>query len=66
MNLAQRELAARCRGRTLRDVGREAGVSGAFVGKVLNGRKLPGPRLLAYLGLEAYESYRRVRTPPAP
>lgn len=61
MNLAQRELAARCKGRTNTDVAREIGVSRSFLGQVLKGRKAPGPRVLRYLNLEAYESYRRRR-----
>lgn len=41
------------------EVAREAGVSAGFITAVLRGRKRPGPKVLAYLGLEAYESYRR-------
>lgn len=41
------------------EVAAEAGVSAGFITAVLRGRKRPGPKVLAYLGLEAYESYRR-------
>ena len=50
------------------EVAAEAGVSAGFITAVLKGRKRPGPKVLAYLGLEARESYRVVRrrlsTPP--
>lgn len=61
MNILKRELRALCKGRQYVDVGREVGVSGGFIGAVLRGRKKPGPKLLAHLGLEAFESYRRLR-----
>ena len=59
MNTAIRELRARCRIKLKQDIAQAAGVSPGFVSAVLNGRKRPGPKLLAYLGLEAYEAYRR-------
>lgn len=66
MNLAQRELAARCKGRTHTGVAREIGVSRSFLGRVLKGRKAPGPRVLAWLGLEEVVTYRRARGAPRP
>lgn len=67
MNIARKKLSEMCRGRQKKEVAREIGVSPAFVGAVLRGRKRPGPKVLRYLGLEAYEAYRRVdrrrRTP---
>lgn len=59
MNIVRRELKNQCRGRIVREVALEAGVSRGFIFAVLAGRKKPGPKLLAYLGLEAYEAYRR-------
>jgi len=61
MNIAIRELKARCAQRMRVEIAREVGVSAGFISAVLLGRKRPGPRLLAYLGLEAYEAYRRRR-----
>lgn len=61
MNILRRELSARCKGRMKVEVAREVGVSAGFIGAVLRGRKRPGPKVLAYLGLEAYEAYRRRR-----
>ena len=43
------------------DVAAEAGVSAGFITAVLRGRKRPGPKVLAYLGLQAFESYRARR-----
>jgi hypothetical protein len=63
-NLARRELKKRCRGRLVRDVAQEIGVSRQFLFAVLGGTKLPGPKLLDYLGLERYEAYRRKRSQP--
>jgi hypothetical protein len=40
-------------------IGQQAGVTASMVGKVLKGQKRPGPKLLAYLRMEAYEAYRR-------
>jgi hypothetical protein len=59
MNIVVRELKKRCRGRVVREVAKAAGVSRGFIFKVLAGKKKPGPKLLKYLGLEAYEAYRR-------
>lgn len=70
MNIAQRALFEMVKtGLQKKDVARLIGVSPAFIGAVLVGRKKPGPKVLKYLGLEAYETYRRVgpsRAPGAP
>ena len=55
----RRVLNARCKGRVVRDVAAEIGVSRGFIFHVLAGRKQPGPKVLDYLGLERYEAYRR-------
>jgi hypothetical protein len=60
----RRVLKGRCRGRVVRDVAREIGVSRSFVFLVIAGRKQPGPKVLDYLGLERYEAYRRKRPNP--
>lgn len=70
MNIARQQLAAACKmAHTKSELGRRIGVSGDFIGKVLRGHRRPGPRVLAFLGLEAYEAYRpksrRLRTSPA-
>jgi len=61
MNTALRELRRRCRTKLKQDIAEEAGVSPGFISAVLAGRKRPGPKLLAYLKLEAYEAYRYAR-----
>lgn len=61
MNLARRKLSAACRGRQKSQVAKEVGVSAGFIGAVLRGRKRPGPKVLEYLFLEAYECYRPKR-----
>ena len=61
MNIVRKELAARLKHRTATDIARELGVSSSFICAVQSGRKLPGPKVLAFLGLEAYEAYRRRR-----
>lgn len=66
MNIAQQKLIELCKGRLKKDVAAEIGVSPAFVGAVLKGRKRPGPKVLKFLGLEAFETYRRVGGRRAP
>jgi hypothetical protein len=61
MNLARKRLAARCRTLQKVEIARQVGVTPGFIGAVLRGRKRPGPKLLAYLELEAYEAYRQRR-----
>lgn len=39
---------------------REAGVSAAYVGDVLRGRRAPGDSILVALGIERVVSYRKV------
>jgi hypothetical protein len=61
----RRALHARCKGRIVRQVATEIGVSRTFIFHVIAGRKLPGPKVLEYLGLERYDAYRRkLPTPP--
>lgn len=64
MNIAQQMLNNLCKGRQKKEVAAMIGVSPAFIGAVLCGRKKPGPKILKYLGLEAYETYRRKRRRP--
>jgi hypothetical protein len=67
MNIAQRMLNEMVKGGLQKkDVAKLVGVSPAFIGAVLDGRKLPGPKILHYLGLEAYQTYRRVGPSRAP
>lgn len=67
MNIAQRMLNEMVKGGLQKkDVASLIGVSPAFIGAVLVGRKKPGPKVLKYLGLEAYETYRRVGPSRAP
>lgn len=61
MNLPRRRLQQLCRGRTRQALADEIGVSRPFLAEVMDGVKPPGPRLLAYLGLERYVAYRRVK-----
>ena len=35
------------------------GVSNTYVSEVLNGKREPGPRILAFLGLERHQTYRK-------
>lgn len=46
--------------RTVAGLAREIGVSAPFLHQVRAGVRRPGPKILRYLGLEAYEAYRRV------
>jgi hypothetical protein len=62
----RRKLHMRCRGRIVRQLAKEIGVSRTFIFHVIAGRKQPGPKILDFLGLERYEAYRRKRTPIAP
>ena len=62
MNIVQRDLMALARSISLNEIGRQAGVSGGMVGKVLKGKKRPGPKLLEYLRMEALVTYRRKTT----
>ena len=66
MNLAIRKLKAACKGRLKKDVAAEAGVPSSFLVMVLHDRKRPGPKILRYLGLEAYVGYRAVKKPKTP
>jgi hypothetical protein len=59
MNIVRRELLALCRSRTKVDLARAVGVNASFIGAVMAGRKRPGPKLLGFLRMEAYEAYRR-------
>jgi hypothetical protein len=68
VNIVQRRLRQILRDRgdrwgTKIELASEIGVSGPFLTQVMNGRKLPGPKILAYLGLEARQAYRTRRTP---
>lgn len=45
------------------EVAAEIGVSAGFVTAVINGKKRPGPKVLRYLQLEAFEAYRTARRP---
>lgn len=68
MNLVRRELSRVLRTRHLKrvELAQEIGVSAPFLSAVLRGRKRPGPKVLRYLGLVAYEAYRFARaTQPA-
>lgn len=62
MNIARRKLKEACRGRAQAHIAQEVGVSASFISAVLRGDKLPGHKVLAYLGLEAFESYRPLRS----
>jgi len=57
-------LKAKKDGKSLRGMAREMGISAMYLHQVLNGKRGPGPKILAYLGLERVEvapSYRKVR-----
>lgn len=47
------------RNQTVAGLAREIGVSAPFLHQVRAGVRRPGPKVLKYLGLEAYEAYRR-------
>jgi hypothetical protein len=62
VNIVQRRIrqALRERGNVWGSVSalaREIGVSAPFLTMVLSGRKRPGPKVLAYFGLKARETY---------
>lgn len=59
MNIAVRKLKELGRTHNNSELARQIGVTPGFIGHVLKGRKRPGPKVLAYLGLESYEAYRR-------
>lgn len=67
MNIAQRMLTDLVKqGLQKKDVAALVGVTPAFIGAVMSGRKRPGPKILKFLGLQAYETYRRVGPSRAP
>jgi hypothetical protein len=61
----RRILHTRCKGRIVREIAQEIGVSRGFIFHVIAGRKQPGPKVLNYLGLECHEVYRRRRSAPS-
>ncbi len=57
-------LRSRMTGKSLRALAREIPCSAPYLSDVLNGNRAPGPRILAYLGLEKEKGpviYRKVR-----
>jgi hypothetical protein len=60
MNMAQKQLQRRCRQSSVRQVAAEINVTADFVFKVIAGKKLPGQKVLGYLGLEQYIGYRKI------
>jgi hypothetical protein len=61
MNIVRKRLAAKLLESSATAIGKEIGVSSSFVCAVHSGRKRPGPKVLAFLGLEAFEGYRSIR-----
>ena len=56
----QNRLRKMCANRQLRPVARDLGVAPAAVSNVIQGRIMPGPKLLAALGLRRVVTYRPV------
>lgn len=62
-------LRRRMKGKSLRDLAKEIPCSAPYLSDVMNGNRGPGPRILAFLGLQKRTvtdiSYRREKRPKA-
>lgn len=59
-------LRKRAHASSIRAVAREAKCSAAYVSDVLSGKRAPGPKILAYLGIEKAVRYRKLSEAPGP